>query len=171
MISHPNQSFNTDHGLRIPRSGRGSNKASQVVSQRNPCTDFRIGTWNVRTLFKTGKLEEVKNEMEEAHLDILGLCETRWAGNGDFIQDDVRIIYSGSEKSGRNGVAVILKGKWKQNVLNTYHVDDRTMIKLQAAPTNIYVIQVYFPTSNSSDDEIEIMYSKLEKLLNLTEEK
>jgi len=71
MNTHKNQRFNTDHGSRIPRFGRGSNKYSQVVNQRNPRTDFRIGTWNVRTLLKTSKLEEIKNEMKEAHLDIL----------------------------------------------------------------------------------------------------
>lgn len=36
---------------------------------------------------------------------------------------------------------------------------------------HIYVIQVYFLTSNRSDKEIDGMYSKLEELLNLTEEK
>jgi exonuclease III len=110
--------------------------------------------------------------MKEVHLDILGICETRWAGNGDFTQDDVWIIYSRSEKSGKNGVAVILRGKWKENVLNTYYVDDRTMmIKLQAALTNIYTIQVYFPTYNSSDEEINVMYGKLEELMSLTKKK
>lgn len=34
----------------------------------------------VRIFFKTGKLEKVKNEVKETHLDILGLCETRLAG-------------------------------------------------------------------------------------------
>lgn len=58
------------------------------------------------TLLETDKFEEVKHETEEAQLDILGLCETRWAGKSDFTQNDVRIIYSGSEKSGKNGVAV-----------------------------------------------------------------
>jgi exonuclease III len=113
--------------------------------------------------------------MEEAQMDILGLCEIRWAGKCDFIQDDVQIIYSGSEKSEKISIAVILKGKWKKNVLNTYHVDDRILMnKLNfflAAPTNIYFILVYFPTYNSSDEEIDVMCSELEELLNFTEEK
>lgn len=45
------------------------------------------------------------------------------------------------------------------------------MIKFQAAPINIYIIQVYFSTSKSSDEEIDEMYIKLEELMNLTEEK
>jgi len=45
------------------------------------------------------------------------------------------------------------------------------MIKLQAAPNNINAVQVYFPTSSSSDEEIDVMYGKIEELMNLTEDK
>lgn len=172
MTSPPHNKNLTDHGTRMPRSGRRSNKASQVVNLRNPCAKFKIGTWNVKTLIKTGKVEELKQEMKRAELDILGICETRWAGNGDFTSEEFRIIHSGNEKRGKNGVALILTGKWKNNILNTYHVNDRMMmIKIHAEPIDIYVIQVYFPTSNSDDEEVENMYEQLEDLLKITEEK
>lgn len=45
------------------------------------------------------------------------------------------------------------------------------MIKIHAEPIDIYVIQVYFPTSNSDDEEVENMYEQLEDLLKITEEK
>lgn len=45
------------------------------------------------------------------------------------------------------------------------------MIKIYAEPTDIYVIQVYFPTSNSDDEEVENIYEQLEDLLKITEEK
>ena len=78
-----------------------------VYKRKNGC---KIGTWNVRTLLKPGKMEEVI----KAELNILGVCETKWAGCGDF-----RIIYSGKEEPGRNGVALFLRGEWKSSVLNT----------------------------------------------------
>lgn len=34
-----------------------------------------IGKWNVQTMLKTGKLENIKIEMERLDIDILGLCE------------------------------------------------------------------------------------------------
>uniref|UniRef100_A0A8D8RMY9 Craniofacial development protein 2 n=1 Tax=Cacopsylla melanoneura TaxID=428564 RepID=A0A8D8RMY9_9HEMI len=173
MNSEINEYSITDHGNRIPRSGRRRDKAPQVVSQRKPCSTFRIGTWNVRTLLILGKLEELKEQMKKAELDILGICETRWAGNGDFVtDDDFRMIHSGNEKSGKNGVSIILRGKWRNNVMNTYHVNDRIlMIKLHADPIDIYIIMVYFPTSNSDDEEVENMYEQIEDLLNITEDK
>lgn len=67
------------------------------------------------------KLEELVIQMKKTDLDILGICETRWEGNGDYIKDDLRIIHSGNPKGGTNGVAIVLRGRWKENVLNTYH--------------------------------------------------
>lgn len=40
--------------------GKRPNKIPQVVIKRNSCS---IGTWNVRTLLQTGKLENLKIEM------------------------------------------------------------------------------------------------------------
>ncbi|RUS72506.1 hypothetical protein EGW08_019734 [Elysia chlorotica] len=39
-----------------------------------------IGTWNIRTLYKPGRIAQVSKEMKEYSLKILGLCETRWTG-------------------------------------------------------------------------------------------
>lgn len=168
----------TDHGDRMPRSGRGRNKASQVVILRNPCINIhenkkkdylRTGTWNVQTMLKPLKIEEVKKEMEKAKLDILGICETRWAGKDDYISGNVRIIQSGNDKGGNRGVAILLSRKWKNNVLNTYHINDRLlMIKLEAQPTALYIIQVYFPTSKQqNEEEVDALYEQIEELLEI----
>src|SRR6266581_8707580 len=71
---------------------------------------LRIGTWNVRSLNKVGKLEEVKREMGRYRLSILGVSEVRWKGQGDFVSDGVRIIYSGGEECQR-GVAIMVDAK------------------------------------------------------------
>ena len=58
--------------------GRGGNKASLVVSQQNSCKEkerLKVGTWNVRTMTRLGKLTNVIGEMKTAGLDILGLAE------------------------------------------------------------------------------------------------
>jgi len=43
-----------------------------------------VGTWNVRSLHQTGKLENVMQEMRRMNIDILGIAETFWDGMGDF---------------------------------------------------------------------------------------
>ena len=80
--------------------GRGRNRASQVVIQRNPCYKMmRIATWNVRTMNKPEKLENIKHEMKRLNIDIMGLSEVRWKESGDYTDGDTRVIYSGGEKA------------------------------------------------------------------------
>ena len=35
-----------------------------------------------------GKLEVVKHEMARVNVDILGICELKWTGMGEFNSDD-----------------------------------------------------------------------------------
>jgi hypothetical protein len=80
-----------------------------------------------------------------------------------------RIIHSGNDKCGRNGVVV--QGKWKNNIMNTYHLNDRIlMIKIHAQHTDIFIIQVYFLTTTAKV-EIYEMYEQIEDLMKLTDDK
>ena len=44
---------------------------------------IRVGTWNVRSLYQ-GKHHIVEKEMKRTEIDILGICEHRWSGQGHF---------------------------------------------------------------------------------------
>ena len=44
-------------------------------------------------------------------------------------------------------------------------------VHLQGKPFNIMVIQVYVPTSNGEEDEVEWLYKDLQDLLELTPKK
>ncbi|VVC38377.1 Hypothetical protein CINCED_3A008154 [Cinara cedri] len=47
--------------------------------------------------------------------------------------EDFSVIHSGNDKSGKNGIAIIVQGKWKSNIMNTYHLNDRLlMVKIHA---------------------------------------
>ena len=85
-------------GVGGPLPGRVSH-VGQVSPDHNPesaCNrnTIRIGTWNVRTLYQCGKLENVKKEMTRLKINILGINETRWLKNGNFMIDDFKMIYS-----------------------------------------------------------------------------
>lgn len=108
----------TEDGSRAKSSSSGMEfHESQVDPDRHHATADRkkqgtlsIGTWNVRTMLQKGKMENVKREMERLHINILGLCETRWTGAGQFTSDNYLVIYSGGEKH-EKGVGVILDQK------------------------------------------------------------
>ena len=56
---------------------------------------YKIGTWNVRTLKKGGKLENLKTEMRKNKVSVLGVSEVRWTGQGEKRNGDYTVYYSG----------------------------------------------------------------------------
>lgn len=61
--------------------------------------------------------------MKYVEVYVLGVSESRWEGMGHLVSDDHRLIFAGKEKRGSSGAATIPQGKWKSNVINTYHVN------------------------------------------------
>ena len=151
---------------RSTSSGNGRNEAPGVVIMRNPRTTINIGQWNVRTMQRTGKLENVINEMKKLNISIMGLGETRWKGTGDQINEEgYRIIHSGGKKMER-GVAIILDKRLANRIKNIVYKGDRIlMVKIDYEPKDIVIIQVYMPTSQHRDEEIEEMYEEIEELM------
>ena len=46
--------------------------------------------------------------MARVNIDILGICELKWIGMGEFNSDDHYIYYCGQESLIRNGVAIMV---------------------------------------------------------------
>ena len=128
-----------------------------------------MGTWNVRFM-NQGKLEVVKQEMARMNIDILRISELKWTGMGKLNSDDHRIYYYGQESLKRNGVAIIVNKRVQNAVLGYNLKNDRT-ICFQGKPFNITVIQVYAPTSNAEEAEVDWFYDDLQDLLELTHPK
>ena len=116
-----------------------------------------------------GKLEVVKQEMARVNVNILGISEIKWTGMGEFNSDDHYICYCGQESLRENGVALIVNKRVQNAVLGCNIKNDRIIsIRFQGKPFNITVIQVYAPTSNAKEAEVEQFYEDLQDLLELT---
>ena len=86
--------------------------------------------------------------------------------------DGLYIYYCGQESLRRNGVAIIINKRVQTAVLGCNLKNDRMIsVHFQGKPFNITVIQVYAPTSNSEEAEVERFYEDLQKLLELTPKK
>ena len=106
------------------------------------------------------------------NVDILGISELKWTGLGEFNSDDHHIYYCGQESLRRNGFAIIVNKRVQNAVLGCNLKNDRmTSIRFQGKPFNITVIQVYAPTSNAEEAEVEQFYEDLQELLELTPQK
>ena len=116
-----------------------------------------------------GKLEVVKQEMARVNIDILEINGLKWTGMGEFNSDDHYIYYCGQESLRRNGVAIMVNKRVQNAVLGCNLKNNRMIsVHFQGKSFNITVIQVYAPTSNAEEAEVERFYEDLQDLLELT---
>ena len=133
------------------------------VTACNTQTKMKIATWNVRTMHQAGKLQNVKEEAIRLKVDILGLAEVRWVGPGKLVSEDHTLIYSGHKKEHNHGVELLLSNVVARSVIGFHGISERIIIvKLFSKPFNLSMIQVYAPTSASSEEEIETFYNELD---------
>ena len=118
------------------------------------------------------KLEVVKQEMTIVNIDILGISKLKWTGRGEFNSDDHCIYYCGQKSLRRNEVAVIVNKRVWNVVFGCNLTNDRMIsVRFQGKPFNITVIQVYAPTSNAEEAEVEWFFKGLQDLLELKPKK
>ena len=107
--------------------------------------------------------------MVRVNVDILGIKELKWSGMGECNSDDHYIYYCGQESLRRNGVAIIVNRRFQNAVLGCNLKNDRMIsVRFQGKPFNI---QVYAPTSNAEEAEVEWFYEDLQDFLELTPNK
>ena len=97
-----------------------------------------------------------------SRVDILGISELKWTGVGEFNSDDHYIYYCEQESLRRNGVALIVNKRVQTAVFGCNLKKDRMIsIHFQGKPFNITVMQVYTPTTNAREGEVEWLYEDL----------
>ena len=110
--------------------------------------------------------------MARVNVDILGISKLRWTGMGEFNSDDHYIYYCRQESLRRNGVALIVNKRVQNAVLGCSLTNDRMISAcFQGKPFDITVIQVYAPTTNAEEAEVQWLYEYLQDLLELTPKK
>ena len=107
--------------------------------------------------------------MARVNVNILGISELKWTGMGEFNLDDHYIYHCGQESLRRNGMAITANKRVRNALLGYSLKNDRMIsVRFQGKPFNITVIQVYAPTSNAEEAEVEQFYEDLQDLLEPT---
>ena len=124
---------------------------------------LKVGTWNVRTL-DAGKVEIIEIEMERIKLNILGICEHRWKGQGHLTTPKGgKFIYSGREQPGQSGVGILLEKETAKSLIGYNPISCRILIvRIQGRKKNVTLIQAYAPKSSSEIEEAEEFYASLQ---------
>ena len=114
----------------------------------------------------------VKQELARVNIDIIGISDLKWNGMGEFNSDDHYIYYCGQESLRRNGVAIMVSKRVRNAVLGCNNKNNSMIsVRFQGKPFNITIIQVYAPTSNAEETEVEMFYEDLQDLVEVTPQK
>ncbi|KAL4718768.1 hypothetical protein ACJJTC_016247 [Scirpophaga incertulas] len=149
-------------------TGEDTNPSSMKIVKRKE-EHLKISTWNVRGLNKPGKLENVMAEATRLKINILGLSEIKLTDSGNICKERFTLYYTGNPahvKSNYHGVGFLIENELNKYVSNVIHFSNRCMmIKLNAHPFNLNILQLYAPTAESDDQEIEQFYEGVNEVL------
>lgn len=133
--------------------------------------NIKLGTWNVTSMYKAGKSQNIAQEMERLNIDILGISETRWPSSGKCqIGKHHMIYYSGSnDTQHRNGVAVMVRKNLTKAIVNFVPFSERVMLlQIETKYRKMNIVQVYAPTADKDDEEVEQFYEQINTILKIT---
>lgn len=107
---------------------------------------------------------------QRLRVNIMGISETRWANSGEISINKTKIYYSGNDDSYHwNGVAILVDKSVSHSVTGFIPISDRVvMIQLQATQTVTNIIQVYAPTADKNEEELEQFYNDVQQALDIT---
>ena len=104
--------------------------------------------------------------MARVNNGILRISELKWTEMGGFNSDNHYIYSCGQKYLIGNEIAIIVNKRVQNAVLGCNLKKDRMIsICFQGKPFNNTVIQVYAPTSNAEETEVERFYEDLQNLL------
>ena len=171
-----------EHSDRMWSSGEGNGKPLQYYYLENPKNSMKrqkdrtlkdelprlVGAHDV-----TGEGGEITPEtMARVNIHILGISELKWTGMGEWNSDDHYIYYCGQESLRRNGVAIMVNKRVRNAILGCNLKNNRIIsVCFQGKPFNTTVIQVYAPTTNAEEAEVERFYEALQDQLELIPKK
>lgn len=147
----------------LGKSVTGRNLSLPIQGRRKTLV---LGTWNVQGLMQPGKLHILERELCNANIKIGGIGETHWRNSGHFETQHSVIYSSGNPIRSHGGVAFIIPKALNRYVTGYNPINERLIsININTRPVKTTILQVYAPTSESTDEEIEKFYSDMEGII------
>ena len=133
---------------------------------------LKLGTWNIRTLYQAGKLENVAREMLRYNLEILGLAEVRWDNSGEHkLLSGQKLLYSGVQTQDQvhtHGVGLLLSKAAQKSLISWTPHGHRLLeasFKTQNKKIKLKIIYGYAPTNDANDENKDHFYDQLENII------
>lgn len=127
---------------------------------------FRLLTYNVRSLHSTEKLTELEEELTKINWDVVGMCEVRRRGDEKLLtlKSGHTLYHRGNAEDSNGGIGFLIHKNHTQNIVSIKSISERVAYVIMSLNKhyNMKIIQVYAPTSDHSDEEIESLYEDIE---------
>ena len=121
----------------------------------------------MKSLYRAGYTKTVVQELKNYKIDFGILQETRWTGYGECIIDKYSILYSGrTDNLHQQGVAICMPERVRKTLIDFKAINERLIsIRISGKWFNITIIGLYAPTEDSTDEDKDVFYDKLQEVV------
>ncbi|XP_018339777.1 PREDICTED: craniofacial development protein 2-like [Trachymyrmex septentrionalis] len=145
------------------RVGTTSGNSCRIKSKNG--RDIKVGTWNVRSLYRPGAFQSMVGEVEKYGVEVVALQETRWAGEGSLNAGSYTLHYGGSEIHSL-GIGFMINRKILSAVKDIKFINERLgLLVVQGRWYKIAIINVHAPTEDKDGEIKDGFYEELEHLV------
>ncbi|KAL4084269.1 hypothetical protein QTP88_028094 [Uroleucon formosanum] len=128
---------------------------------------LHIGTWNVRTLFKTGSMNCMVREIERYKVKLVALQEIRWSDTGSINTSDTIILYGKCDNQRQLGTGFAVHKSLVPAIKEFRDVNPRiSVLTIRAQWFDVSLISVHAPTEDNPQEGKETFYDDLESTIN-----